>query len=57
VWLYLFPLFFFSFLWLFFQDKVFLFISGYPGTLSQAGNELRDLPASASLPDSVLFCH
>jgi hypothetical protein len=41
---------FFGFVFLFFQDRVYLYSSDYPGTHSvhQAGLELRNPPASAS---------
>jgi hypothetical protein len=44
-------LFFFVFCFLFFGDRVSLYSSGCPGThfVDQAGLELRNLPASASL--------
>jgi hypothetical protein len=42
---------FVCFLFFVFRDRVFLYSPGYPGTHSvdQAGLELRNLPASASL--------
>jgi hypothetical protein len=47
---FLFLSFFFCFLFFVFQDKVFLYSPGCPGTHSvdQAGLELRNLPSSAS---------
>jgi hypothetical protein len=48
----------FCFCFCFFRDRVFLCSPGCPGTHSvdQAGLELRDLPASASLVLGLKAC-